>query len=76
MFSKNTQKTFIDLSAELNDELDWEVGDLRLFEYHLNVTALAYEPVSGFLAVGELCKSVSLSMSGYKCGWFQEPRKE
>lgn len=54
MFSKNDQKTFVDLSAELNDELDWKAGDLRTFEHHLFVSAVAIEPISGFLAIGKL----------------------
>ena len=53
MFSRNDNKTFVDLSAELNDEFDWEVGGLRSFDHHLNVSAVAFEPVSGFLAIGE-----------------------
>ena len=52
MLSRYGNKGFTDFSAELNDELDWKAGTLRALAHHLDVTALAYEPVSGILAVG------------------------
>ncbi|KAI3622792.1 wd40 containing snare-dependent exocytosis protein [Moniliophthora roreri] len=42
----------LDLSSELRELQDWKPGSLRVFEYALNVTALAIEPVSGLLAAG------------------------
>lgn len=54
MLSRHGNKSFADLSPELSDELDWKAGTLRTLIHHLDITALAYEPVSGILAVGEL----------------------
>ena len=50
----NREKAFLDLSAELLDELDWKAGTLRTVPHHLDITALAYEAVSEHLAVGAL----------------------
>ncbi|KAI0705856.1 lethal giant larvae like, C-terminal-domain-containing protein [Cytidiella melzeri] len=47
-----TDPVFLDLSVELNDELDWKGGTLRTFEHHLDVTAWAYESLSHILAIG------------------------
>lgn len=52
MLSRHGNKQFIDLSPELSDELDWKAATLRTLAHHLDITALAYEPVSGILAVG------------------------
>ncbi|EKM61629.1 uncharacterized protein PHACADRAFT_169080 [Phanerochaete carnosa HHB-10118-sp] len=52
MLMKSDQKPYIDLSAELNDELDWKAGTLRAFEHHLDISAWAYEAVSGVIAIG------------------------
>ncbi|KAI0081067.1 hypothetical protein K474DRAFT_1656898 [Panus rudis PR-1116 ss-1] len=51
MFSRH-DKTYTDLSAELNDESDWKVGTLKPLRYHLDICTLAFEPVSGLLAIG------------------------
>ncbi|KAH9936968.1 uncharacterized protein B0H18DRAFT_1112864 [Fomitopsis serialis] len=53
MLFKN-DKSYVDLSLELSDEIDWQAGTLRHVRHHLNVTALATEPVSGLLAAGFL----------------------
>lgn len=45
-------KSFVDLSAELNDEHDWKAGTLRTFEHHLDLTAWAYDPLNGLFAIG------------------------
>ena len=45
-------KSHIDLSLELADEIDWQAGTLRHVRHHLDITAFATEPVSGLLAVG------------------------
>ncbi|GJE89618.1 hypothetical protein PsYK624_057220 [Phanerochaete sordida] len=52
MLTKADQRPYIDLSAELNDELDWKAGTLRTFEHHLDISAWAYEAVSGLIAIG------------------------
>ncbi|KAI0783299.1 lethal giant larvae like, C-terminal-domain-containing protein [Abortiporus biennis] len=58
MFSRIDSKTFPDLSAELNDEADWQAGTLKTFQQFLDVCAVAYEPVSGLLAVGNKTGSI------------------
>ena len=52
MLSKSNAKLFVDLSVELADELDWQAGTLRTLNHHLDITAWAYEAVSGILAIG------------------------
>lgn len=52
MLAKSEQKPYVDLSAELNDELDWKAGTLRALEHHLDISAWAYEAVSSLLAIG------------------------
>ncbi|KAH8099770.1 lethal giant larvae like, C-terminal-domain-containing protein [Cristinia sonorae] len=52
LFTRHTDKSIVAVSAELNDEADWQTGILRHFDYHLNVCAFAFEPVIGLLAVG------------------------
>jgi syntaxin-binding protein 5 len=51
MFHKHND-TYIDLSIDMRDPDDWNVGTLRSFHYPLNITALATEPISRLLAVG------------------------
>jgi len=41
-----------DLSNDLRDQQDWKIGSLRTFEFPLNITSLAVEPVTGLLAAG------------------------
>ncbi|KAF7337490.1 WD40 containing SNARE-dependent exocytosis protein [Mycena sanguinolenta] len=43
---------YADLSVDLRDNTDWNVAVLRSFDYPLNVTAVAIEPILGLLAVG------------------------
>lgn len=52
MFSRHGDKVFVDLSAELNDESDWQPGVLRNLNHYIDVSSLAYEPVSSLFAVG------------------------
>ncbi|PPQ79397.1 hypothetical protein CVT25_002667 [Psilocybe cyanescens] len=52
MFSKQVEHVLPDLSPDLRDELDWKAGSLRTFDFLLNITTLAIEPVAGFLAIG------------------------
>lgn len=46
----------LDLSTDLRETSDWKIGVLgdRPLEYLLNATTLAFDPVSGLLAVGTL----------------------
>ncbi|KAH7930914.1 hypothetical protein BV22DRAFT_999529 [Leucogyrophana mollusca] len=43
---------FADLSPELRDVHDWKVGSLRALDYHLDSASIAYNSLSGLLAVG------------------------
>jgi len=52
MFTKPVDSALTDLSIDLHDEFDWKVGSLRSFDFPLNVTALAIDPVASLLAVG------------------------
>lgn len=47
----------MDLSPELRDPQDWNVGTLRSFDYPLDISALAIEPLTGLLAIGMYCSS-------------------
>ncbi|KAJ7492344.1 WD40 containing snare-dependent exocytosis protein [Mycena latifolia] len=49
---KHDRTTYADLSADLRDQSDFNVAALRSFEYPLNVTTLAVEPITGLLAIG------------------------
>ncbi|KAF9270713.1 hypothetical protein L218DRAFT_1013731 [Marasmius fiardii PR-910] len=58
----------LDLSNDLHDETDWKPGPLRVFEYALEVTAIAVEPISGLLAVGTGHGSIHLfGRPGVEC---------
>jgi hypothetical protein len=46
------RNAYMDLSTNLRDAQDWNAGNLRTFEYPLEIAALAIEPVSGLLAIG------------------------
>lgn len=52
MFSKHPEHVLADLSIDLRDEQDWELGRLRILDFPLDITSLAVEPVIGLLAVG------------------------
>ncbi|KAJ7109928.1 lethal giant larvae like, C-terminal-domain-containing protein [Mycena epipterygia] len=49
---KHDRTVYADLSADLRDKSDWNVAALRSFEYPLNVTTVAVEPIAGLLAIG------------------------
>ncbi|OJT08434.1 hypothetical protein TRAPUB_617 [Trametes pubescens] len=51
MFASQAVKALPDLSLDLSDPSDWEAGLLRTIPYHLDVTAVATDPVSGLFAV-------------------------
>jgi len=50
---KSIGKSLTDLSSDLRERQDWEVGTLSTLDHLLNVTALAFDPVLSILAVGE-----------------------
>ncbi|KAL1951191.1 hypothetical protein VTO73DRAFT_340 [Trametes versicolor] len=52
MFASQAVKALPDFSLDLSDPSDWEAGLLRTIPYHLDVTAVATDPVSGLFAVG------------------------
>lgn len=60
MLSRSNAKPLLDLSIELADEIDWQAGTLRTFEHHLDITAWAYEAVSGIIAIGTSDGSIDL----------------
>jgi hypothetical protein len=43
---------YADLSVDLQDKADWNVAVLRSFDYPLNITTVAIEPITGLLGVG------------------------
>jgi hypothetical protein len=52
MHSSKHSDVYLDLSAELRETQDWNIGTLRSIEYLLDIVNLAIEPLSGLLAVG------------------------
>jgi syntaxin-binding protein 5 len=53
MFSKHhDHRAYADLSTDLREENQWQVGSLRSFKYRLDVVSMAVEPMSGLLAIG------------------------
>ncbi|KAM5536030.1 hypothetical protein V8D89_010288 [Ganoderma adspersum] len=52
MFASQTVKNLPDLSLDLSDPIDWQADLLKTIRYHLDITAVATEPVSGLFAVG------------------------
>jgi len=53
MFAKQQETALANFSADLCDETDWRVGTLRTFDFPLNVSAVAVEPLAGLIAVGK-----------------------
>ncbi|KAF7347607.1 WD40 containing SNARE-dependent exocytosis protein [Mycena venus] len=51
---------YADLSADVRDKTDWNATVLRSFDYPLNITAVAIEPISGLLAIGTTNGTVHL----------------
>ncbi|KAF5352734.1 hypothetical protein D9756_005911 [Leucocoprinus leucothites] len=43
---------FLDLSLSVRDTIDWKIGILKDSEFPLDITALAFDPVSCLLAIG------------------------
>ena len=52
MFTSQTVKSLPDLSLDISDASDWEAILLRSIPHHVDVTAVATDPVSGLLAIG------------------------
>lgn len=51
---KSIGKSLAELSTDLRDRQDWEVGTLRTLHRVLDANTFAFNPVSSILAVGEL----------------------
>ncbi|KAJ6503249.1 WD40 containing snare-dependent exocytosis protein [Mycena vitilis] len=51
---------YTDLSIDLRDKTDWNVAVLRSFEYPLNITTVAIEPIAGLLAVGTAAGAIHI----------------
>ncbi|KAJ3908951.1 WD40 containing snare-dependent exocytosis protein [Lentinula edodes] len=66
MFFKH-HDSFIDLSLDLHEPQDWNPGVLRTIEYASKVTALAYEPIAGLLAVATPGSIELLGKPGVAC---------
>lgn len=49
---KSIAKSLADLSTDLRERQDWEVGTLTTFDYLSNATTFAFDPVSSILALG------------------------
>ncbi|KAJ3517877.1 hypothetical protein NLJ89_g226 [Agrocybe chaxingu] len=60
MFSKHHEPVLADLSTDLNDPNDWNVGNLRTFDFPPNITTLAVEPIAGILAAGTATGAIHL----------------
>jgi len=54
MFVKQQEAALANLSADLCDETDWRVGTLRTFNFPLNASTAAVEPLGGLIAVGKV----------------------
>ncbi len=50
---KSIGKSLADLSTELRERQDWEVGTLRTLDHVWDAKVFAFDPVSSILAVGE-----------------------
>jgi hypothetical protein len=49
---KSIGRSLPDLSSDLRERQDWEVGTLRTLDPLLNATTFAFDPVSSILAIG------------------------
>ncbi|OBZ79959.1 Uncharacterized protein C1F3.03 [Grifola frondosa] len=52
MFSSKHGSGFVDFSLDLSEASDWKAGLLTALDYHLDITALTMDPVSGLFAIG------------------------
>ncbi|KAK0246422.1 WD40 containing snare-dependent exocytosis protein [Armillaria nabsnona] len=51
-FLKRYDANFPDLSSDVHEREDWKPAELRSFEFAIEVSALAVDPLSGLLAAG------------------------
>lgn len=51
-FLKRYDANFPDLSSDVREREDWKPAELRSFEFAIEVSALAVDPLSGLLAAG------------------------
>jgi hypothetical protein len=51
---KGIGKSLAELSTDLRERQDWEVGTLRTLDCVLDANTFAFDPMSSILAVGEL----------------------
>ncbi|PFH52244.1 hypothetical protein AMATHDRAFT_140320 [Amanita thiersii Skay4041] len=52
MFQRHRDRTFHDLSSELRDAHQWKPNNLRKLQFPSDITALAFDPLFGLLAIG------------------------
>lgn len=50
---KSIGKSLADLSTDLREREDWEVGTLRILDRVLDVNVFAFDPVLSIFAIGE-----------------------
>lgn len=66
MFLKHDDRpSFLDLSLFVRDITDWKVGILKDTEFPLDITIVAFDPVSCLLAIGDYHLS-SLRLSAFE----------
>jgi syntaxin-binding protein 5 len=58
---KTIGRNLTDLSTDLRDRQDWEVGTLRALDHLLNASTFAFDPVSSILAIGEYGRPMLIS---------------
>jgi syntaxin-binding protein 5 len=58
---KTIGRSLTDLSTDLRERQDWEVGTLRALNHLLNASTFAFDPVSSILAIGEYGGTVLVS---------------
>ncbi|KAJ7459170.1 WD40 containing snare-dependent exocytosis protein [Mycena galericulata] len=57
---KHDRTVYADLSSDLRDKEDWSVTTLRNFEYPLDITTVAVEPIAGLLAIGTAAGAIHI----------------
>ncbi|KAF7292535.1 WD40 containing SNARE-dependent exocytosis protein [Mycena kentingensis (nom. inval.)] len=61
---KSPTSAYPDFSSDLRDKPDWKIAALRSFEYAVQVSAVAVEPITGLLEIGTslvalaICRSI------------------
>ncbi len=54
---KSIGRDLTDLSTDLRERQDWEVGTLRALDHLLDASTFAFDPVYSILAIGEYGRS-------------------